>query len=464
MKRSFTVLLSLSVLLAMSTLVPSSANSKIQLIQAVKLPEAVGVGEKIRVTPAKWSKQAKSTFTWFIGSKSVKTSTSLKFKVSPTYAGKKLRVKESAQFGGGITMTTRSFPLTIGEIKVLSEPSLMFSDSNLSAATLTLPEVRPKSATVEIEWFKNDALIEGANDTTYVFRRQDSGTLLSAGVRLKNVGYSTTELRTEGLEVPTSFEAETELLWADEFNASEGVSPLSSTWVPQNGDGTTYGIPGWGNGEMQWYLWEQAKHDGTGNLVIRATRTGAGQYDCYYAGNCQWISSKLVTLGKLHVKYGRISIRLKSAQGAGTWPAFWTLGTNINQVGWPRCGEIDVVELAGKTPFTVWGTPHGPISAGPGNGGSTQLLVAAHQQFHTYTVDWYPDRIVWYLDSKPYYTFRKSENEADWVFDDWQYLILNLAMGGGFGGSIDPNLTDAQIEVDWVRVYRVNGYGQISTP
>lgn len=464
MKRLSTVLLSVIVLLAMSALVPSSANSKIQLIQAVRLPETVGAGEKIRVTPAKWSKPAKRMYTWYIGGKSVKTSSSLTFKVNSSFEGKKLRVKESAQFRGGVKMTTRSFALTIGELKVLTEPSLMFSDGTLKSATLTLPEVRPTSANIEIMWFKNETQIPDAHDSTYVFRSQDSGASLSAVVRLQHEGYVTKEIQTDGLEVPAGFDAETELLWADEFNAVEGSSPLSSKWVPQNGDGTTYGIPGWGNGEMQWYLLEQAKHDGNGNLVIRATRSGAGQYDCYYAGNCQWISSKLVTLGKLHVKYGRISIRLKSAQGVGTWPAFWTLGTNINQVGWPKCGEIDVVELTGKSPFTVWGTPHGPISGGLGNGGSTQLSVAAHQEFHTYTVDWYPDRIVWYVDSTPYYTFRKNENSADWVFDDWQYLILNLAMGGGFGGSIDPNLSDAQINVDWVRVYKVNGYGQISTP
>ena len=83
---------------------------------------------------------------------------------------------------------------------------------------------------------------------------------------------------------------------------------------------------------------------------------------------CEWISSKLVTLNKVGVLYGRMSVRLKGAQGVGTWPAFWTLGANIGKIGWPRCGEIDVVELAGYTPTTVWGTPHGPATGGGGAG------------------------------------------------------------------------------------------------
>ena len=464
LKRLLSVTLGIVLVVVVGAVVPSSANNKIQLLKPVRLPTAVGAGETVKVIPAKWTKSAVRTYKWYVGGKLVKSSNTLNFKTLASQKGKYLRVREFAKFRGGVEMSSRSFAVKVGEIQILNEPSLMFSDADMKSATLTLPDFMPGNVKVDISWLKNDLPIQGEDKATYTFRPQDSGSLLRASLRLQRDGYDSREITTEGIEVPTSFEAETQLLWADEFNATVGASPQMSNWVPQNGDGSAYGIPGWGNGESQWYLWEQAQHDGSGNLVIRATRTGASQYDCYYAGNCQWISSKLVTLSKLHVKYGRISIRLKSAQGTGTWPAFWTLGTNIGQVGWPKCGEIDVVELAGKTPFTVWGTPHGPISGGPGNGGSTQLLLAAHQEFHTYTVDWYPDRIVWYVDSKPFYTFRKSENEADWVFDDWQYLILNLAMGGGFGGSIDPNLSDAQLSVDWVRVYKVNGVGAISTP
>jgi beta-glucanase (GH16 family) len=166
-------------------------------------------------------------------------------------------------------------------------------------------------------------------------------------------------------------------------------------------------------------------------------------------------------LNKVGVLYGRMSVRLRAAQGAGTWPAFWTLGANIGTIGWPRCGEIDVVELAGYAPTTVWGTPHGPATGGAGAGSTTELSAPAHSDFHVYTVDWYPDRMIWYLDGKPFHIYRKSEYPTDWVFNSEQYMILNLAMGGGFGGAINPALNEANIAVDWIRVYKVNGVGQV---
>lgn len=445
-------------------LVPSGAGNKIQLVTAVKIPMSVGAGESFKLTKAVWSKPPKRIYKWYVGGKLTKVTTKIRFRTSIRDNGKPLRVKEIATFPGGVTMTSRSFSVNIGEFAVLSEPSLMFVDNTQKSAVVVMPSYAPKSANVEIAWLRNGTKIEGASLSTYTFTSADSGTVLTAQISLGRSGYSQRTLTTSGLEIPTSFDVESELLWQDEFSGNAGSFANSSNWVPQNGDGTAYGIPGWGNGESQWYLWEQARHDGSGNLVITATRSGAEHYDCYYAGNCQWISAKLVTLSKLHVKYGRISIRLKGASGIGTWPAFWTLGTNIGQVGWPKCGEIDVVELAGKNPRTVWGTPHGPISGGPGNGGNFELSSPASQDFHVYTVDWYPDRIVWYVDSVPYYTFRKSENLNDWVFDDWQYLILNLAMGGGFGGPIDNNLMSAQLTVDWVRVYKINGFGSIQIP
>ncbi|MGA0856871.1 MAG: glycoside hydrolase family 16 protein [Candidatus Nanopelagicales bacterium] len=445
-------------------LLPSSASNKIQLVSAVKIPVSVGAGESVKLTPAIWSKSPKRIYKWYVGGKLRKVTKKIRFKTSASDKGKSLRVKEIATFAGGVSMSSRSFSVRIGVIAVLSEPSIMFVDGTQKSATVVLPSFAPENAEVEIAWFRNGTQIDGANSISYSFTGADSGTVLTAKVSIAKSGYTSKTLTTSGLEVPTSFEVDSELLWQDEFNSDAGSFANSSNWVPQNGDGTAYGIPGWGNGEAQWYLWEQARHDGSGNLVISATRTGADQYDCYYAGNCQWISSKLVTLSKLHVKYGRISIRLKAASGIGTWPAFWTLGTNIGQVGWPKCGEIDVVELAGKNPRTVWGTPHGPVSGGPGNGGYFELSSPASQDFHVYTVDWYPDRIVWYVDGTPYYTLRKSENINDWVFDDWQYLILNLAMGGGFGGPIDGSLNSAQLTVDWVRVYKINGFGSIQKP
>ena len=246
-----------------------------------------------------------------------------------------------------------------------------------------------------------------------------------------------------------------QLLWSDEFN-SGSVNP--ATWVPQNGDGVAYRNRGWGNNERQWYLLENSQVDSAGNLTMLATRTGAQQYNCYY-GKCEWLSSKLVTLNKVGFKYGRIEARIKAAPGVGSWAAFWMLGANIDDRGWPGCGEIDVTEILGRDINTTYGTLHGPLSGGGGRGDKTTLSASLASGWHTYAVDWLADSITWYIDGVQYAKVNKTD--ADWVFDHEFYIILNLAMGGGFGGQIDPNLSQSTLSFDYVRAYSINGVGEV---
>ena len=257
-----------------------------------------------------------------------------------------------------------SAPVVVGQILFLADVSIMYVDANQTSVQVYPPAVRPSTVTLAYQWLRDGKAIPRAVLSSYTFTTADQGALLSLQVTANKSGYTSKTALSTSLEGPISFDAQTELLWSDEFNGAAGTAPDAAKWDPQEGDGTAFGNSGWGNWERQWYLLNQAKHDGAGNLVITATRTGADQYDCYYKGMCEWISSKLVTLNKVGVLYGRMSVRLKGAQGVGTWPAFWTLGANIGKIGWPRCGEIDVVELAGYTPTTVWGTPHGPATGG----------------------------------------------------------------------------------------------------
>ncbi len=442
---------------------PSSALAPQRVVTAAKIPSSIAAGSLVTATPAKWSAAVTRKYQWLLSGKPIARATTLKYQTSAAQIGKALRFKETARFSNGKTIVSMSLPVVIGKIMFLAEPSIMYIDANQNSAQVYPPSVRPSNVTLAYQWLREGKIISGANTSSYVFTGADQGALISLRITASKAGFRTTVAESTTLEGPLSFAAETQLLWSDEFNDAAGTAPNANNWVAQEGDGVAYGNRGWGNNERQWYLLNQAKHDGNGNLVITATRTGADQYNCYYPGQCEWISSKLVTLNKIGVRYGRMSIRMKGAAGVGTWPAFWTLGTNIAKVGWPRCGEIDIVELAGYTPTTVWGTPHGPISWGPGVGRTVELAQPADQDFHEYTVDWYEDRMIWYVDGVAFHVYRKSEYETDWVFNEEQYLILNLAMGGNFGRDIDPNLTESNIQVDWVRVYRVNGVGELIT-
>ena len=237
------------------------------------------------------------------------------------------------------------------------------------------------------------------------------------------------------------------LAWSDEFDGPAGTPPDPASWTHQLGDGSAHGIPGWGNGELQLYTdsTESAALDGEGSLVITARESGSG-----------FTSARLVTRGKFEFVYGRIEARIRVPRGRGVWPAFWALGTDIDLVSWPDCGEIDVMEHVGREPRRVYGTIHGPgYSGAAGFGHVLDLPADVADDFHVFAVDWEPERLRWSLDGVPYHEAGPRDvAPAAWVFEHPFYLLLNVAVGGDFGGAVGEATTWPQaMTVDYVRVY-----------
>lgn len=243
-------------------------------------------------------------------------------------------------------------------------------------------------------------------------------------------------------------------VWRDEFDGKEGSPPDASKWMHMKGGS------GWGNNELQYYTdsTRNARHDGKGNLVIEAQPVAKDEkLDCWY-GPCKFTSARISTKGLHSWKYGRFEARMRLPGGQGIWPAFWMLGDDIDEVGWPKCGEIDIMEVIGREPSTLYGTLHGPgYSGAESTGGNIKLASGKFADgFHVFAVEWRPGEIEWFLDGKIYSRKKVKDlpGSAKWVFDHSFFMILNLAVGGNWPGSPDDSTEfPARIEVDYVRVY-----------
>ncbi|MGB0385677.1 MAG: carbohydrate binding domain-containing protein [Ardenticatenaceae bacterium] len=252
------------------------------------------------------------------------------------------------------------------------------------------------------------------------------------------------------------------LAWSDEFDGAAGSAPDPTKWTAEVGDGVAAGNAGWGNAERQYYTdsTDNAALDGNGNLVMtaRALDTSNSDMECYY-GPCEYTSARLITENKAEFTYGRIEARLKVPEGQGLWPAFWTLGNNFRDVGWPNSGEIDIMENIGREPATVHGTIHGPgYSGGNGVGDGYDLPTGnLADDFHVFAIEWQPEQIRWSIDNTNYYTATPADLPAgtNWVYDHPFFLLLNVAVGGYWPGYPDDSTTFPQtMEVDYVRVYQ----------
>ena len=247
------------------------------------------------------------------------------------------------------------------------------------------------------------------------------------------------------------------LVWGDEFDEPAGTPPNPDHWGYAHGDGTEESIAGWGNNELQFYTdhAENAATDGAGNLVITA-RVAEPDLDCYY-GPCKYTSARLLTSGTYELMYGRVEARIKVPTGVGLWPAFWMLGTNIGSVGWPASGEIDVMENVGRQPNRLYGTLHGPGYSGSNGYGTTiDLPNPVADAFHVFAVDWREDHIAWSVDGNQYHTATPEDVAPnEWAYNHPFYLLLNLAVGGNFGGPVSPDTAfPASMLVDYVRIFQ----------
>lgn len=232
------------------------------------------------------------------------------------------------------------------------------------------------------------------------------------------------------------------LLWADEFDY-KGL-PDPAKWGYEEGLIR--------NREAQYYTRERLKNARVADGVLTIT---AHKEDFEGAG---YTSASINTRGLFEFTYGRIEVRAKLPEGRGTWPAIWTLGTNIGEVGWPACGEIDIMEFVGYEPGIVYANVHtGDYNHAKGTGrGGSITTDKPFADFHVYAVEWYADRMDFYMDDNKYFTCpRKNEGIGEWPFFAPQYLLINLAIGGAWGGTkgIDDTIFPVSYQIDYVRIY-----------
>ena len=247
------------------------------------------------------------------------------------------------------------------------------------------------------------------------------------------------------------------LAWSDEFNGAAGAPPNPANWGYELGDATPDGKNGWGNEELQYYTdsTDNSATDGNGNLVITLDEADPS-LECYY-GPCEYESARLISANKAEFAYGRIESRLLVPDGGdGLWPAFWSLGTDITYNPWPGAGEIDFMEYVSRLPNEIFGTVHGPGYNGGGSiGGIYDFGEPVSNEYHTFTVEWEPNLITWYVDGIQYHQVTPADVPGPWVFDKPFFLLLNFAAGGNFGGPIDPgNVYPQEYAIDYIRVYQ----------
>jgi beta-glucanase (GH16 family) len=247
------------------------------------------------------------------------------------------------------------------------------------------------------------------------------------------------------------------LVWSDEFDDPAGTPPDPATWNLEIGDVTPDGKNGWGNDELQYYTDDpaNASTDGNGNLAI-TLREADGSLECFY-GTCEYTSARLTSWHKAEFAYGRIETRVLVPQGTGIWPAFWSLGNDFDEVLWPQTGEIDIMEFVGRLPNEIFGTIHGPGYAGGASFGNIYDFGGpVFDDYHTFAIEWEPDLINWYVDDILYHTATPADVAPnEWVFNDPLFFLLNVAVGGNFGGTVGPDLIPPQsMLVDYVRVFQ----------
>lgn len=234
----------------------------------------------------------------------------------------------------------------------------------------------------------------------------------------------------------------TNLIWEDNFDTAG--SPNADKWTYDIGKGDN----GWGNNEAQYYT-DRLDNVEVKDGLLHITAKKESYMDASYT------SSRIKTQGKFSFTYGRVDIKAKLPQGGGTWPAMWMLGTNITAVGWPACGEIDIMEYVGNNPGHIQSAIHTTADHGDISTKKAITIENENSDFHVYSVIWSEDQISFLLDGERFYTYSPLIKSNDnWPFAASQFLILNVAMGGTLGGSIDSSFTESEMIIDYVRVYQ----------
>lgn len=258
----------------------------------------------------------------------------------------------------------------------------------------------------------------------------------ASGVYTVNVIAKSSSGQTISKSIQVTVTVAQSLIWSEEFDTPGAPNPAK--W------GYDLGAGGWGNNELQYYTNRPENavvSGGTLKIIAKAENFSGSPYT----------SARLLSKDKFSFKYGKLEARAKLPFGAGTWAAIWMLGSNINTVPWPGCGEIDIMEHVGNQQNKIFGTLHHPGHSGGNGDGSSVVIANASTEFHRYGLEWTASTIKISVDDFTFFTF---PNSAGLPFNQNFFIILNIAMGGNFGGAVDPAFVSSTMEIDYIRVYQ----------
>jgi beta-glucanase (GH16 family) len=420
------------------------------------------------ILPATTPQATSFGYAWKVSPDFGVNGTNQEFTLQDSYYGKTVSVTVTMNRTGFAPLVVTSEPFSISEsslgtLQATGQLRIGFSNTSPSTLKAIIPATTPRATSYSYSWsLSQDTGVTGAGQE-FAILKSYYGQSATVTVTYNRAGYGSLTRTSNPFLIPELTTGDQVLLWSQEFDDVAASAAESKYWSNDIGDGCGVGNCGWGNGERQWYTSNKGLQDGNGNFAITATKGGSNN-NCYYGGKCEWESAKLTTKGKIGFKYGRVEARIKGAAGQGPWPAFWMLGANYREVpgqstDWPFCGEIDIFEAIGANPNYNYGTPHSPTqhSGGQGYTGGNSLA------YHNYAIDWSENKIAWLIDGVQFYQITKDVDYANafYPFNQEFYVIVNMAIGGGFGGSVDPSLTSATMNIDWIRYYSVGGVGQV---
>lgn len=332
-----------------------------------------------------------------------------------------------------------------GDDLVDSKPKNLIITAQIKGSNASNPD-GDGSGTVTISWTadnannyvvnfgdNSDAVETRTNSLTHSFSVSNTYTIIVSA-------YNENGFISQSIDIDIYVEGFTDpnLVWSEEFNYTG--SPNSSIWNFEIGNNN-----GWGNNEVQYYTDRASNVTVNGSaLVITAKAESHNGYN--------YTSARITTQNKFDFKYKRVEVKAKLPSAKGTWPAIWLLGSDFSSVGWPHCGEIDIMEQNGWDKNVVYGTCHWWNSTGNHNAsfGNTTSVSNTSSEWHIYKLEWSDQSIMISVDNKLYYTMT---NNSGLPFNQNFFMILNIAMGGSLGGDIDSGFTESAMEIDYIRVY-----------
>lgn len=360
--------------------------------------------------------------------------------VIPTSGTYTINLRVATALGGRVAIDLNGGTIKLGTATISSTGGwqnwkTVSITANINAGTYQIG-VYAETGDWNFNWIE---VIASSNNTS----SQSSASNSSSQSSIQSSGTSNSSVSSNVGGAPAGYS----LVWQDEFE-TPGL-PNSSKWDYDTEANST----GWYNNEKQYYAAARLKNSEVkdGKLIITAYKERFDTAPDY--GNQEYTSARLITNGKASWTYGHFDIRAKLPCGLGTWPAIWTLGTSNDD--WPANGEIDIMEHIGREPTTINGTVWTPTTAGTWGDNKTIQVPDACSAFHNYQMTWTADKITFSVDNIIYHTYTNNgSGPSQWPFNTPQYLILNLALGGDFAGTIDDSIFPRSFEVEYVRIYQ----------